>query len=137
RCYGSVEVLLGHAVDEVPRRVRQPGPHEGHVALDRGYEDLRHAVELAHLRVPEQVGVGSGGREEPADASTAGPEGLGEAALREQLHLQPPLVDGLHGLGVAREVRADRAPELTVAQQPAPAETRLAYVVPYVGQVAH
>src|SRR5690606_27099330 len=56
---------------------------------------------------------------------------------REQLHLQPPLVDGLHGLGVAREVRADRAPELTVAQQPAPAETRLAYVVPYVGQVAH
>ena len=135
--HGPVEILLGHAVDQIARGVGLPGADEGHVAAQRGLEDVLHAVDDFRLPVRGQERARGRGREEAADAGAAGANRFGQRALGQQLHRHRARLSRLHRLAVAGEVGADGLADLAVAQQPSPTQPDFAHIVGNVGQVAY
>ena len=55
---GAVEVLFGHAVDEIAGGVGDPGPHEGHVGTQGRYKDKGFAVDELDFGIGGNVGAG-------------------------------------------------------------------------------
>ncbi len=88
RCHGRIEVLGRAAVAEVPDGVGPGRVDEGDVGPERALEDVQDPVDLALLLAFRDVGPGSNGREEPAEAGSTGPDGLGQRSLWQQLVLQ-------------------------------------------------
>ncbi len=83
-----VEVAGGLAVDEVALRVALPGMDDGDVGEQARLHDVVLAVELAHLLAVGDDGADAGLGEEGRDARAAGPDALGQRALRVELELQ-------------------------------------------------
>ena len=111
-----IEVVLGHPVDQIARRVGLPGPHERHVSSDRRDKDHLAAIDQTRLLALGKLCSCSGRGEEAADPGPARPDRLGQRALREEVDLAFTRLSRSDDLRIAGEVRSDRFPNLTVSQ---------------------
>src|SRR5439155_10351459 len=87
RGHHGVEVPRGLPVDEIAEPVPLPRPDQRVVAADRALHEVAPAIELAQLLPLGHRRADAGGGEEGGDPGAAGPDPLGEGALRGELDL--------------------------------------------------
>jgi hypothetical protein len=83
-----VEVPRSKPVDEVALRIGAPGAHKGAVGKDRPFEQVVAAVEPRGRLAFGHRSTDAGGGTERGSARAAGPQPLGQRALRHELGLQ-------------------------------------------------
>ena len=111
-----IEVVFGHPVDQIARRVGLPGAQERHVSSDRRGKDHLASIDQTRLLALGKLCSCAGRREEAADPGPARPDCLGQRALREEFDFDLPRLSRLDYGWIAGEVRSDRFPNLTVSQ---------------------
>ena len=112
-----------------------PCLHEREVGVQRQFEDVGAAVDLAALLALGDQRAGAGGREEPADASPRGAHAFGERPLRHQLDLDLPGEKLALEFLVLADVGRDHLADAFRMQQRADAKLIDAGVVADHGQV--
>ena len=124
-----IEVPRGLPVDQVALGVALPGLDDGEVGGQAALHHIEFAVELAHLLALGHQGADAGLGEEGGDAGAAGPDALGQGALRVELQLQLARQVELLEQLVLADVGADHLVDLAVCQQQAEAEAVDAAIV--------
>jgi hypothetical protein len=119
------------AVDEIAHAVGDVRTDQRHVAVDRPLQQVADTVDLTDLLTLSKQRADTGARVEPADASAARPDPLGQRALRNQLELDladpVQLVEDIR-VRLPRE-RADDLACLARGQQRGQADVAIARVI--------